>query len=256
MAFSSRKRGEESEQSKTDNLLASESSPIGFKSELVDGDRQKSVYAWGQNKDGELAVSKSQAVRQPTTGEENIPLPQRVPCLSGKQWPSRISSGVSHTVVLGKAGGVFVIGSAILSKISQKVVHKLNQKKFAEIPGLNDKLMKEVECGDYYTTIITEEGTLYTWGGALNTKLFRRESRVDPNIQDIVRPLQYRRIKQVACGDFHTIALEVNGQIWTWGGGTHKNRGQCGHANTQEVPAPRQMAYFENRFMTMVAAGG
>ena len=113
--------------------------------------------------------------------------------------------------MLGKAGGVFVIGSAILSKISHNVIHKLNQKKFAEIPGLNDKVMKEVECGDYYTTIITEDGTLYTWGGALNTKLFRRESRVDPNIQDIVRPLQYRKIKQVACGDFHTIALEVNG---------------------------------------------
>ena len=54
---------------------------------------------------------------------------------------------------------------------------------------LNDKVMKEVECGDYYTTIITEDGILYTWGGALNTKLFRRESRVDPNVSDIVRPL-------------------------------------------------------------------
>ena len=138
-------------------------------------------------------------------------MPLKVPCLSGKQWPSRISSGVSHTVVLGKSGGVFVIGSAILAKISHNVVHKLNQKKFAEIPGLNDKVLKEVECGDYYTTIITEDGILYTWGGALNTKLFRRESRVDPNVNDIVRPLQFRRIKQVSCGDFHTIALETNG---------------------------------------------
>ena len=132
-------------------------------------------------------------------------------CLSGKQWPSHIASGVCHSVALGEEGGVFVIGSAILSKITQNVIHKLNQKRFTAVPGLNSKMMKEVECGDYHTSIITEEGILYTWGGALNTKLFRRESRVDREISDIVRPLFNRRIKQVSCGDFHTLALEMNG---------------------------------------------
>ena len=73
MAFSSRKRGE-SEQTKTENLLVSESSPLGFRSELVEDGKQKSVYAWGQNKDGELAVNKSQTLRQ-SNADENVPLP-------------------------------------------------------------------------------------------------------------------------------------------------------------------------------------
>ena len=113
-------------------------------------------------------------------------------------------------------------------------------------------------CGDYHTTCLTDEGILYTWGGALNTKLFKRPSRVDSHIQEVVRPLYNRRIQQVSCGNFHTIALETNGQVWTWGGGKdeQKNKGQCGHGTAQEVVAPKQVSFFETRCVTMVAAGG
>lgn len=142
-------------------------------------------------------------------------------------------------------------GSAILGKVSQKVVSKLNQRKFCPIPGLHDKVLTELECGDHHATVLTDEGILYTWGGALNTRLFRRPSRVDQDTQEVVRPLFNRQIKQVSCGDYHTLALETDGQVWTWGGGKDeaKNRGQCGHGTFSEVEAPKQMAFFANRFV-------
>ena len=49
--------------------------------------------------------------------------------MSGKQFPSHISSGVSHTVAIGQEGGVFAIGSAILGKINHNVDNKLKQKR-------------------------------------------------------------------------------------------------------------------------------
>ena len=161
-------------------------------------------------------------------------------------------------MALGEAGGVYVSGSAILAIVGQHVTSKLHQRKFCPISGLQDKALKEVQCGDYHTTCLTEEGMLYTWGGALNTKMFRRPSRVDRTTQEVVRPLQNRQIKQVSCGDFHTVALEANGQVWTWGGGKdeQKNKGQCGHGTTAEVDAPKQMSFFENRAVVKVAAGG
>ena len=33
-------------------------------------------------------------------------------------------------------------------------------------------------------------------------------------------------IKDVKCGDFHNIALDINGKVYSWG---DNSRGQCGH---------------------------
>lgn len=60
---------------------------------------------------------------------------------------------------------------------------------------------------------------VYTWGGSLNSKLFKRPSIKEAATHDVLRPLRDRVIKQIACGDFHSLALETNGQLWSWGGG-------------------------------------
>ena len=37
----------------------------------------------------------------------------------------------------------------------------------------------------------------------------------------------------VSCGDFHTLALDFQGGVWTWlGGGDMHNKGQCGHGSS------------------------
>ena len=85
---------------------------------------------------------------------------------------------------------------------------------------------------------------MYTWGGATNSKLEKRQSILETAVsvgpsddspglktrigqQQVLRPLKDRRISQIACGDFHSLALEPSGQLWSWGGGgqAQHNRG-------------------------------
>jgi len=35
------------------------------------------------------------------------------------------------------------------------------------------------------------------------------------------------RAKQVACGDYHTLCLSDDGQVWAWGGTLHKKTGEA-----------------------------
>ena len=58
---------------------------------------------------------------------------------------------------------------------------------------------------------------MYAWGGSLNQRLHRRVSVRDEFVREVVVPLKNRIIKMVSCGDFHTLALEENGQVWAWG---------------------------------------
>lgn len=72
---------------------------------------------------------------------------------------------------------------------------------------------------------------MFTWGGSLNTKMSKRNSIQGSLLQmNFIRPLHDRKVKMIACGDFHTLVLEESGQVWSWGGAktTQHNRGQCG----------------------------
>ena len=80
------------------------------------------------------------------------------------------------------------------------------------------------------------DGTVLTWGGSLHKKL---GTQVDPHsiyfyeedadeIQDllehplntlIVKDLYKKVIIDVSCADFHSVALEDTGIVYTWGGG-------------------------------------
>lgn len=33
---------------------------------------------------------------------------------------------------------------------------------------------------------------------------------------DLIKPLQKRVITQISCGSFHTLALQEDGNLWTW----------------------------------------
>ena len=39
-------------------------------------------------------------------------------------------------------------------------------------------------------------------------------------------------VTQVDCGDVHSVALDTDGRVYTWGGGgPSQNKGQCGHGD-------------------------
>jgi alpha-tubulin suppressor-like RCC1 family protein len=46
-------------------------------------------------------------------------------------------------------------------------------------------------------------------------------------------------IIQIDCGDFHSMALDSEGKLYTWGGGGPAyNKGQCGHGHSEDIENP------------------
>ena len=54
-----------------------------------------------------------------------------------------------------------------------------------------------------------------------------------------------KKIIQVACGDYHSLALDESGNVYSWGGGgVNYNRGQCGHDNIKDIETPKLIEFF------------
>ena len=75
-----------------------------------------------------------------------------------------------------------------------------------------------------------------------------------------LQPLQSlygKSIIQIDCGDFHSAALESNGDLYTWGGGTVAyNKGQCGHGHTNAIDQPEKVKLLAQKRIVKVSCGG
>lgn len=90
---------------------------------------------------------------------------------------------------------------------------------------------------------LTEDGRVYAWGGTLHKKtgdqpasggVAKNEPRLVQSLADMGA-----KITQIDCGDFHSVALDAHGVLYTWGGGgASYNKGQCGHGNFDETQMP------------------
>ncbi|CAO2171662.1 unnamed protein product [Urochloa humidicola] len=71
--------------------------------------------------------------------------------------------------------------------------------------------------------------------------------------QPLLLPIRCRgRVSLVAGGGAHAIALTSDGEVFTWGRGTH---GQLGHGNLDNIPHPKFVKFLENHIVTCVSAG-
>ena len=95
---------------------------------------------------------------------------------------------------------------------------------------------KQVSCGQYSTAAIKTDGTLWLWGyntfGQLG--LNHRIGRSTP-VQVTGGGTNW---KQVASGQFHTVAIKTDGTLWTWG---FNGDGQLGDNTVVTKSSPVQV---------------
>lgn len=157
----------------------------------------------------------------------------------------QISSGANHSCVVTNEGELLTCGSYLHNKLGIEDLTKDHITRFTPATITKDFRIKKAVCGDYHTMALTTEGSLLTWGGTLHKKLGNNpdnqdyEERDDYPSQYIVKTLYRKTIIDICCGDFHSVALEITGAIYTWGGGGQSyNKGQCGHGNLEDSLQP------------------
>ena len=110
-----------------------------------------------------------------------------------------------------------------------------------------------VACGRQHTALVDAAGGLYTWGAGSHGRLGHpRLARSCLTRPTPVAAFAGLPVAQVACGDWHSVALAADGDVYTWGYGAD---GQLGHGNLLHRRLPGRVAALKGARVAGVDAG-
>ena len=90
-----------------------------------------------------------------------------------------------------------------------------------------------VVCGEEHTSCLADDGTVHTFGDNLRGQL-----GLPGNVRRILTPTKIpftTNIISVACGAFHSVCLDFNNTVWTFGGNIYGQLG-LGHLSNRKIP--------------------
>ncbi|GFP99371.1 E3 ubiquitin-protein ligase herc2 [Phtheirospermum japonicum] len=98
---------------------------------------------------------------------------------------------------------------------------------------------QHIACGSRHAVLITRQGQVFSWGDGSGGKLGHGSQADIPNPQ-LVNALAESNIVSVGCGEYHTCAVTITGDLYTWGDGIH-NFGLLGHGTELSYWVPRKI---------------
>ncbi|XP_077218619.1 PH, RCC1 and FYVE domains-containing protein 1-like [Tasmannia lanceolata] len=96
-----------------------------------------------------------------------------------------------------------------------------------------------VACGSRHAALVTKQGEIFSWGEEAGGRLGHG---VDSDVSHpkLIDALCNTNIELVACGEHHTCAVTLSGDLYTWGDGTY-NFGLLGHGNEVSHWVPKRV---------------
>lgn len=180
-----------------------------------------SVIVFGSGDCGQLGL-----------GEDLVscPKPKRHPFFEDKEIIS-VAAGGLHTLALSRSGRVYSWGC----NDEKALGHSAQEFTASQVHGLDDQFIVQITCGDSISTALTAEGKIYTWGtfrdskGVIGVKSgSRKDEQADAEfhiVPTLLKELAHLRIKKIAAGANHVLALTDEGEVYAWGCG---EQGQLG----------------------------
>lgn len=166
---------------------------------------------------------------------------------------SHVACGQAHSIAVTDVGALVSWGAAELGQLGHKdVVGVVDVIQPRIIKGMRELHFVRVACGAAHTLALTGSGEVYSFGqgifGALGS------GNMDNNNTPIgIEELWGLGIIQIACGENHSAALSVDGQVFTWGRGKY---GQLGHGSVQNEFKPIQVKAVADQMIVQVICGG
>ena len=192
------------------------------------------LWSWGYNVNGQLGLN---------TGTAAISSPVQVG--TNSNW-AQISSGSSQTAAIQSNGTLWSWGLNTLGTLG--LSDNTNRSSPTQIGGLS--IWTQVALGAAHGAAIQSPGTLWTWGSNSYGQLGNNTT----TISSVLSPVQIGALSnwaQVACGYYHTTAIQSNGTLWAWG---LNQLGALAQNNTQPYSSPVQVGALS--LWTQVSPGG
>ncbi|XP_071082712.1 uncharacterized protein [Haliotis cracherodii] len=107
-----------------------------------------------------------------------------------------------------------------------------------------------VACGGEHTLVITQQG-VYGWGRSQygQVGVGTRHSYTRPMLIESLLP---EMVVSIECGQYHSLALTENSDVYSWGWGVH---GQLGHCDPEDQLSPTLVKSLRGKDVVRIAAG-
>ncbi|PIA41857.1 hypothetical protein AQUCO_02200350v1 [Aquilegia coerulea] len=145
-------------------------------------------------------------------------------------------------------GDVYIWGEVICDNVarvgSDKNINPLSPRPDVLLPKpLESNVVLDVHhvaCGVRHAALVTRQGEVFTWGEESGGRLGHGVGRdvIQPRL---VESLALSSVDFVSCGEFHTCAITMAGEFYTWGDGTH-NAGLLGHGSDISHWIPKRVS--------------
>jgi alpha-tubulin suppressor-like RCC1 family protein len=99
--------------------------------------------------------------------------------------------------------------------------------------------VQNISCGGRHVAVVTKQGEVFSWGEESGGRLGHGVD-CDVSQPQLVDALVATSIEFVSCGLYHSCAVTLSGDLYTWGDGTH-NCGLLGHGNDISHWMPRRV---------------
>ncbi|XP_024522134.1 PH, RCC1 and FYVE domains-containing protein 1 isoform X2 [Selaginella moellendorffii] len=100
--------------------------------------------------------------------------------------------------------------------------------------------VSSIACGSRHAALVTKQGDVFCWGEEYGGRLGHGID-VDVSEPQLVQALAGVNTELVACGDFHTCAVTLSGELYTWGADAQSG-GLVGHSNPVSHWMPKRMS--------------
>ncbi|XP_048135117.1 PH, RCC1 and FYVE domains-containing protein 1 isoform X2 [Rhodamnia argentea] len=98
----------------------------------------------------------------------------------------------------------------------------------------------QIACGTRHVALVTRQGEVFTWGEESGGRLGHGSER-DFSRPHLVEFLAVTNVDSIACGEYHTCAVSISGDLFSWGDGTH-NAGLLGHGTHVSHWLPKRVS--------------
>ena len=96
----------------------------------------------------------------------------------------------------------------------------------------------KISTGNFHTLAIKTNGTLWSWGNNQYGQLGLGTSGAGTYKSSPTQVGALTTWLNIACGDFHSLAVKTDGTLWSWG---NNSGGQLGLGNTTSYSSPKQV---------------
>ncbi|KAI5073199.1 hypothetical protein GOP47_0011212 [Adiantum capillus-veneris] len=200
------------------------------------------VYTTGSNESGQLG----------THLPENQLLPEPVAALD-TQIVVHVACGQGHTVAVTDTGALASWGAAEFGQLGQKeAVGVLSVSHPRILKGSRELHFVRAACGASHTLALTGSGDVYSFGQGTFGALGHGNTE-SCSVPTFVNDLWGFGIVQIACGENHSVALSIDGQVFSWGRGKY---GQLGHGSLNNEMSPLQVKALADQMIVQIVSGG